>query len=100
MSRETSRSSAPGTGPESPFWTKAAPQDHARVIAAVDVVARMIMAAYVIMAAWQTAKALNPPLKIWQDTTVAALRRRLERAPEPLPALSNDDQRTLYDDTR
>lgn len=94
---EPSSSPAPGAGPDRPLWTREAT---APLAGALDLAFRIVTAAYMLMAAWQVAKALNPPLKVWQDVTVAAARARLQRPRAGLPELPAGDGRPIYDDTR
>jgi hypothetical protein len=82
------------------LWTREALGRNARITGAFDLAVRIVTAAYVLMTAWQVAKALNPPLKVWQDTTAAALRQRLQRPSAGLPELGPADRAAIYDDTR
>jgi len=67
----------------------------------LDLAVKAIMLVYTLAAAWQVAKALNPPLQVRQDLAVAAVRRRLSRPPPVLlPAAPASALRDLYDDTR
>ena len=97
MSPEPSSSPAPGAGRDRPVWIRSTSGSVADVL---DVALKVITIAYVLLGAWQVAKALNPPLKVWEDTTVAAARRRLQRAREDPPGPSAGELRAIYDDTR
>jgi hypothetical protein len=67
----------------------------------LDLVLKAITLGYVVLGAWQLAKALRPELQVRQDLAVAAVRARLARAaPEGLPELPAGAARALYDDTR
>lgn len=100
MSPEPSSWPPPGAARERPLWVREHQGAAARASAALDVALKAVTAAYLLMAAWQVAKILSPPLQVRQDLAVAALRRRLARARAELPELSAGDTRQIYDDTR
>jgi len=91
----------PGTSPNSPLWTAGARSGSEKAVGVIDLAVKAIMLVYTLAAAWQVAKALNPPLQVRQDLAVAAVRRRLSRPPQVLlPAAPSSALRDLYDDTR
>jgi hypothetical protein len=103
MSPEPSSSPAPGAGPDRPLWIAEDRGGAARLTSALDLALKVATAAYLLLGAWQIAKALNPPLQVRQDLAVAAIRSRLARGRrelEELPTLTAADTRPIYDDTR
>jgi hypothetical protein len=91
----------PGASPDSPVWTAEARGGAEKAVGVIDLAVKAIMLVYTLAAAWQVAKALNPPLQVRQDIAVAALRARFARPPlERLPELPAGAARPIYDDTR
>lgn len=97
MEPSSSPGPLPGTSPDRPLWTAAAVP---RLAGTLDAALKLVTAAYALLAAWQVAKALSPPLQLREDLVVAALRRRLERPAGALPELAQEARRAIYDDTR
>lgn len=103
MSPEPSSWPAPGAGRDRPLWIAEDRGTAARLTTLLDLALKVATAAYLVMAAWQVAKVLNPPLKVRQDQAVAAMRRHLERRRHPeadLPPAPAADRAAIYDDTR
>lgn len=75
-----------------------------KAVSALDLAAKAIMLAYALIAAWQVAKALNPPLQVRQDLVIARIRAKMAMAQKStelqLAELPAGAARPLYDDTR
>jgi hypothetical protein len=93
-----------GASPSRPFWTATARTGPDKAVSAIDLAARAIMLAYALLAAWQVAKALSPPLQVRQDLVIARIRAKMamvRKATElQLAELPAGAARPLYDDTR
>jgi hypothetical protein len=99
VSPEQSSSPPPGVAPDRPLWIR----EDRGTAEALDLALKILTLVYTVMAVWQVAKILNPPLQVREDMVLAAARRRLAAArgrPAELPALSSDDARAIYDATR
>jgi hypothetical protein len=105
MSPELSNSPAPGASRDRPLWVREDQGAAARLTGVLDLALKVASAAYLLMAAWQVAKVLNPALQVRQDLAVAALRARVRRAGQQilerdLPPAPAADRAAIYDDTR
>jgi hypothetical protein len=92
-----------GGSPQRPFWTASTRTRPDKAVSALDLAAKAIMLAYALIAAWQVAKALNPPLQVRQDLVIARIRAKMAmvKSTEPrLAELPAGAARPLYDDTR
>lgn len=93
-----------GGSPRRPFWTAEVRTGPDKAVSALDLAAKAIMLAYALIAAWQVAKALNPPLQVRQDLVIARIRAKMAMARKSaelqLAELPAGAARPLYDDTR
>lgn len=102
MSPELSNSPVPGASRDRPLWVREDQGAAARLTGVLDLALKVASAAYLLMAAWQVAKVLNPALQVRQDLAVAALRARLRSSGQilELPPAPAADRAAIYDDTR
>lgn len=90
----------PGSSPKTPVWTAEVPYkptDLDKLMDVINVLSKIVALGYTLMAAWQVAKMLNPPLQVKQDMFIAALKQKLAKPTGGLPELSNSDRAELYD---